>query len=608
MPDPIPPGSLTQLFFETIDRFGYKDAAFRCKARGAWHPYTHADILRKVTHAALALKRLGVRRGDRVAILSENRPGWAIADFACLCLGTPNVPIYPTLPPNQIRYILADSGAKAIFVSTAPQVAKIREIRGQLPELRHVVAMSADAVGDGVIGWTELYALGAEAEAAGEGKDFRSEALAARPDDVATIIYTSGTTGDPKGVMLSHDNIWFNIKSALREFDLGPDDVTLSFLPLSHILERMAGHYGLFCTGATINYAENMDTVPQDIADVRPTFVTSVPRLYEKIYTRAFEAARAGGRLRTQIFFWAKHVGERWAEARIEKRRPPFLTRLQYPLAAKLVFAKMQARTGGRMRFFVSGGAPLAPDIARFFFGAGLPIYEGYGLTETSPVIAVDTVNHIRLGTVGKPISGVEVRIAPDGEIETRGRHVMKGYYKNPDATREVIGQDGWLHTGDIGELDADGFLRITDRKKDLIVTAGGKNVAPQPVEGLAKHSKYVANAVMLGDKRKFCIMLVVPQFEQLERWANFKKIVYTDREGLIRQPLAQAKMEKEVFRHLEGLASYERPKKILLLEHDFTIESGDLTPTLKVRRRVVEQKYQRKIDALYAEAVEAVD
>ncbi len=608
MPDAIPRGTLTQLFFETVDRYGYKDAALRCKARGAWHTYTHADLLRKVTHAALALRRLGVRRGDRVAILSENRPGWAIADFACLCLGAPNVPIYPTLPPNQVRYILADSGAKAIFVSTVPQAAKVREIRGELPELRHVIAMSADAVGEGVMGWEGLYALGAEAEAAGEGKGFRAEALAARPDDVATIIYTSGTTGDPKGVMLTHDNIWFNIKSALREFDLGPDDVTLSFLPLSHILERMAGHYGLFCTGATIHYAESIDTVPQDIAEVRPTFVTSVPRLYEKIYTRAFENARAGGPVKTKIFFWAKAVGERWAEAVIEKRRPPLLTRLQYPLASALVFSKLRARTGGRMRFFVSGGAPLRPDIARFFYGAGLPIYEGYGLTETSPVIAVDSPKAMRLGTVGRPIQEIEVRIAADGEIETRGRHVMKGYYRNAEATREVLCADGWFRTGDIGVLDADGFLAITDRKKDLIVTAGGKNVAPQPIEGLVKHSKYVANAVMLGDQRKFCILLVVPQFEQLERWANIKNLVYADREGLIRQPLALAKMEKEVFRHLEGLAPYERPKRILLLEHDFTIESGDLTPTLKVRRRVVEQKYQRRIDALYAENGAPVD
>ncbi len=606
MPDAIPRGTLTQIFFETIDRYGHKDAAFRCKSAGAWHTLTHAQVLERVMRTGLALRRLGIRRGDRVAILSENRPGWAIADFACLCIGATNVPVYPTLPAGQIRYILKDSGARAIFVSTAPQTAKIREIRAELPDLQHVIVMDRDAAGEGVIGLWDAYALGAEAQAAGEGAGFRETALATQPDDVATIIYTSGTTGDPKGVMLSHDNIWFNIKSALRHFDLGPDDVTLSFLPLSHILERMAGHYGLFCVGATINYAESIDTIPQDLVDVRPTFVTSVPRLYEKMYARAHENARAGNLLKRKLFHWAKTVGNRWADDRIEGRTPPLAIRLQYPLVRRLVFSKIQARTGGRLRYFVSGGAPLSPDVARFFFSAGLPIYEGYGLTETSPVIAVAHPGSMRLGCVGRAIDEVEVRIADDGEILTRGRHVMKGYFNKPEATADVLLADGWCRTGDIGEMDADGFLRITDRKKDLIVTAGGKNIAPQPIEGRAKTSKFVGNAVMLGDKRHFCIMLVVPQFEQLERWANHKNLVYADRDGLIRMPQVQAKMEREVFRHLDGLARYEMPKKLLLLEHDFTIESGDLTPTLKVRRRVVERKYQRKIDALYAEGAGA--
>ena len=609
MPSLIPRGTLTQMFYETVERYGYKDACFRCKAGGAWHTLTHADVLQRVVRTGLALGRLGVRRGDRVAILAENRPGWAVADFACLCIGVTNVPVYPTLPANQIRYILKDSGARAIFVSTAPQTAKIREIRAELPELKHVIAMDRDAAGDGVIGLWDLYALGAQAEAAGEGKDFRAVALATQPDDVATIIYTSGTTGDPKGVMLTHDNIWFNVKSALRHFVLGPTDVTLSFLPLSHILERMAGHYGLFCVGATINYAESIDTIPQNLVEVRPTFVTSVPRLYEKMFARAHENALAGNLLKRRLFHWAKRVGGRWADDVIARRRPPLAVRAQYALASRLVFSKIRARTGGRLRYFVSGGAPLAPDVARFFFAAGLPIFEGYGLTETSPVIAVNHPGQIRLGTVGKAIDEVEVHLAEDGEIQTRGRHVMAGYFNLPEATRDVIGPDGWCRTGDIGEMDADGYLRITDRKKDLIVTAGGKNVAPQPIEGRAKTSKFVANAVMLGDKRRFCIMLVVPQFEQLERWANHRNLVYADRDGLIRHTEVQAKMEREVLEHLDGLARYEMPKKILLLEHDFTIESGDLTPTLKVRRRVVERKHQRKIDALYAEGpAEAVD
>ena len=338
MAEPIPRGTLTQLFFDAIDRYGSKPACFRCKAGGAWHTLTHQDVLRKVTHTGLALKRLGVRRGDRVAILSENRPGWAIADFASLCIGAADVPVYPTLPANQIRYILNDSGAVAIFVSTAPQAAKIREIRGDLPELKHVIAMDADAAGDGVLGWQEIYAMGAEAEAAGEGKDYRAEALSAKPEDLATIIYTSGTTGDPKGVMLTHDNIWFNVKSALRYYDLGPSDVTLSFLPLSHILERMAGHYGLFCVGATINYAESIDTVPQNLMEVSPTFVTSVPRLYEKIYARVLENALAGGGVKKRIFFWAKGVGERWADLMLAKQPVPGGLQFQYNVATKLVF------------------------------------------------------------------------------------------------------------------------------------------------------------------------------------------------------------------------------------------------------------------------------
>ena len=602
MPEPIPRGTLTQMFFEVVERYGHKPACFRCKTGGTWHTLSHADVLQRVTRAGLALQRLGVKRGDRVAILSENRPGWAVADFASLCIGAADVPIYPTLPANQVRYILKDSGAVAVFVSTAPQLAKIREIRAELPDLRHVIAMDSDAAGDGVLGWADLYASGAAAEAAGEGREFRTRALATSPDDLATIIYTSGTTGDPKGVMLTHDNIWFNVKSALRYYDLGPDDVTLSFLPLSHILERMAGHYGLFSVGATINYAESIDTIAQNLQEVSPTFVTSVPRIYEKIYARVLENALAGGAIKKRIFFWAKNVGERWAELTLAQRPVPSGLKLEYAIATKLVFSKLQARTGGKIRFFISGGAPLPADIAKFFYSAGLPIYEGYGLTETSPVIAVNHAHAIRPGTVGPVIDHVEARIAEDGEIVTRGRHVMRGYFNKPEATAEVLTADGWFHTGDIGEFDADGYLKITDRKKDLIVTAGGKKVAPQPIEGMVKHSKYVANAVMLGDQRKFCIVLVVPQFEHLEPWAKRKNLVFADRDALIRLPAAQDKMQREVFRQLEGLAKYEMPKKIMLLEHDFTIESGDLTPTLKVRRRVVEKKNQRKIDALYAE------
>jgi len=605
---PASQGTLTRLFYDAVERHGHKPKAVACKpSGGAWRSLTHRELEERVRRAGLALQRLGVRRGERVAILSENRPGWLVADFACLGAGACDVPLYPTLPARQIAYILKDSAAVAIFVSSAPQLAKIQEIRPELPALKTIVAMDPDAKGPGVVGLADLYAMGAEAEAAGGAERFKAEALTARPDDVATIIYTSGTTGDPKGVMLTHDNIWSNVMSALESFSVGPTDSTLSFLPLSHIFERMAGHYLMLHAGAAIHYAESIDTVPANLVEVGPTIVTSVPRLYEKMYARVLENALGGGPIKKRIFFWAKDVGERWADHRLAGEQPPTLLNQQYALAQRLVFSKLKARTGGHLRFFVSGGAPLPADIAKFFYAAGLPILEGYGLTETSPVICVNLLERVRIGTVGPPIHGVEVRIAEDGEILTRGRHVMKGYLNKPEATREALDADGWFHTGDIGELDAEGCLRITDRKKDLIVTAGGKKVAPQPIEQLVKHNKYVANAVMLGDRRKFCILLVVPNFDQLERWAAYKQLAFANHRGLIRLPDVQAKMEREAYKMLGGLAKYEMPKKVLLLEHDFSIENGDLTPTLKVRRRIVEQRYQRQIDALYAEAPPAM-
>ena len=608
MADPSPRGTLTQLFYDAVERHGHKPRAVCCKPAGApWRSLTHAQLLERVTRAGLALKRLGIRRGDRVAILSENRPGWLVADFACLAIGAIDVPIYPTLPARQLVYILNDSGSTAIFVSTAPQLAKILEVRPQLPALRHVVAMDEDATGPGVLGLAELYRMGAEAERAGEGRTFKDEALSAKPDDLATIIYTSGTTGDPKGVMLTHDNIRSNVVNALEVLRIGPTDSCLSFLPLSHIFERMAGHYVMLHAGTTIHYAESIDTVPQNLVEVSPTVVLSVPRLYEKMYARVLENALAGGALKKRIFFWARAVADRWADHRLAGEAVPGPLALQYRIAQRLVFSKLRARTGGKIRFFVSGGAPLPADIAKFFYAAGLPILEGYGLTETSPVICVNLFERPRIGTVGPAIPGVEVKIAPDGEILTRGPHVMRGYFNKPEATREVLDAEGWFRTGDIGQLDTDGCLRITDRKKDLIVTAGGKNVAPQPIEQMVKKNKFVVNAVMLGDRRKFCVMLVVPNFEHLERWAKHKELVWADHRGMIRMTEVQAKMEREVFGMLPDLASYETPKKILLLENDFTIENGDLTPTLKVRRRIVEKKYQRQIDALYQEHVPAM-
>ena len=594
------PGTLTKLFFDAVTKFNRPDA-LQVKVGGAYKPISHSEVAERVRHAARSLSSMGVRRGDRVAILSENRPEWAIADFACLTAGLTDVPIYPTLPADQIAYILKDSGAVAIFVSTKEQAEKIREIRSQVPALKTVVAFD-DVPGLANMSMADLEKRGAEGETSTSIETYRQDALLVKPDDLATIIYTSGTTGEPKGVMLTHDNIYSNVEASRRAIPFEGKDVGLSFLPLSHIFERMAGHYMMFATGTSIAYAESIDTVAANMGEVKPTLVLSVPRLYEKMYARILETALTGGFLKKKIFFWARGVADRWATQKLAGKEPGGLLGIQYGIAQKLVFSKLKTRTGGRLRYFVSGGAPLSPDINKFFYAAGLEILEGYGLTETSPVIAVNTPEAFRIGTVGKPIDGVEVQIAADGEILTRGPHVMKGYYNKPEATREAIEPDGWFHTGDIGEL-RDGFLAITDRKKDIIVTAGGKNIAPQPLENKVKTNKYVAQAVMLGDKRKFPSMLIVPNFDQLERWAKERNIIWTDRAQLLRMPTIQAKMEQEVNQELAGAAHFEVPKKIGLIEHDFSIEKGELTPTQKVKRRAIDKNYKALIDSLYADA-----
>jgi len=594
------PGTLNQLFFEAVSKYNRPDA-LQVKRGGVYQPISHTEVAERVRRAARGLSSLGVRRGDRVAILSENRPEWAIADFACLTTCLTDVPIYPTLPADQIAYMLKDSGAVAVFVSNKLQAEKIREIRAQLPALKTVIGFD-DIPGLTNMSIADLEKRGAQGENRESIAIYREDALTVKPDDLATIIYTSGTTGEPKGVMLTHDNIYGNVQASRTAIPFEGRDVGLSFLPLSHIFERMAGHYLMFATGTSIAYAESIDTVPVNLQEVRPTLVLSVPRLYEKMFARVLETALTGGFLKKNIFFWARGVADRWADEKLAGKEPGALLASQYAIAQKLVFSKLKARTGGRLRYFVSGGAPLSPDINKFFYAAGLTILEGYGLTETSPVITVNTPRNFRIGTVGKVVDGVEVKIADDGEILTRGPYVMKGYYNKPDATREAIDPEGWFHTGDIGEL-RDGFLAITDRKKDLIVTAGGKKVAPQPLENKVKTNKYVAQAVMIGDKRKFPAMLIVPNFDQLERWAAKRNIIWTDRAQLLRMPTIQAKIEKEVNEELAGAAHFELPKKIGLVEHDFSIERGELTPTQKVKRKAIDKNYKALIDSLYEDA-----
>jgi long-chain acyl-CoA synthetase len=593
------PGTLTQLFYEAVEGFDKPDA-LQYKAGGVYHPISHRDLLRRVRHLGLGLRSLGVRRGDRVAILSENRPEWAIADYACLTTGVTDVPLYPSLPAEQIVYPLADAGAVAIFVSTPAQAVKVAAIRSRVPCLRTVITFAGARVEGADLTLDEVEAMGAAHDNDAVAAGYRAEALTVHPDDLATIIYTSGTTGEPKGVMLTHDNIFSNVAASKMILPGRQDDRCLSFLPLSHIFERMGGHYYMFATGASICYAESMDTLIDDFGVVRPSVVFSVPRIYEKVLAGAADKARAAGGVTARIFFWAHAVGEEWVSADIAGRTPSPWLKARYALADRLVFSKIRARMGGRIHFFVSGGAPLAVEVNRFFQACGLTIYEGYGLTETSPVITVNRPTHRRIGTVGVPIAGVEVGIADDGEICCRGPNVMLGYYNQPEATRAAIDEDGWFHTGDIGEL-TDGYLRITDRKKDLIVTAGGKNIAPQPIENQVRQNRYVLQAVMIGDRRRFPALLVVPNFTQLESWAKLKQLTWTDHASLLQNPDVIAKMDREVLGNLRGLAPFETPKRVILLEHDFSIERGELTPTLKVKRRVIDARYKEQIDQMYA-------
>ncbi len=549
------PATLLDVFTQGVENHPRPDRFLR-KIEGAYRPVSTEEFARQVRACAAALPSLGIGRGDRVAILSYNRLEWAVVDYACQLAGAPTVPLYSTLPADQCAVILEDSGAKAIFVENAAQRDKVQ---GRFP---HAVCFRETP---GALSFEEFLKRGGPPP----------PPAAIGPDDLATLIYTSGTTGTPKGVMLTHRNLVSNMLAACRVFPIGPDDVALSFLPLSHGFERLLD-YAFFWKGASIAYAETVDRVGENMREVRPTLMAAVPRFYEKLYSRIVGSLDRMGRLGRWAFEWARSAGAREAEHRRRGERPPLLARWRHGIARALVLDKLAARTGGRLRYLISGGAPLAADIADYLFSLGFTICEGYGLTETSPVITVNCPGAIRSGTVGPPLPGVEIRIAPDGEILARGPNIMKGYWNRPGETAEAI-KDGWFHTGDIGEIDPSGWLRITDRKKDLIKTAGGKYIAPQPIENRLKASPRILNAVVVGESRKFPAALIVPA------------------PGATRE-----QVQAEVDAVNGTLAHHEQVKKFALLERDFSIEEGELTPTLKVRRRFVEKKYQAQIQALY--------
>lgn len=589
--------TLAELIVNTLKAYPKPDFML-FKKEGAYTPISTGEFGAGIKHLSLGLMALGFEAGQKLCLLSENRPEWTMTDLATLCAGGLTVPIYTTLVPEQIRYIIDDSDATVAVVSNADHWKKIEPLRPGLTKVKHYITF-ADEAPAGVLTLKEVMEKG---RAAAESKPGLFDELVARvkPGNEATLIYTSGTTGVPKGVILTHDNLVSNIKTAAAIIEFTEKDTVLSFLPLSHILERTVMFAFIF-KGCTIAFAESVEAVAKNLLQVRPHIMVSVPRVFEKIYTKVMDQVLASPALRRKIFFWALKVGKAYGAAKLAGKPVSGGLRFRRSIAAKLVFSKIIAKTGGRIRFFVSGGAPLSKDIAEFFYAMGLVILEGYGLTETSPMLSINTFENIRLGTVGKPVPGVDIKIASDGEILARGPNIMKGYYKKEAETREVF-EGGWFKTGDIGRFDPDGFLVITDRKKDLLVTSGGKNIAPQPIENLLKTSPYITSGVVIGDRKRFIAALVVPNFEKLQEYARAQGIAFSSLDDLCRDRRIVGFLKAEVDRATPLLASYEKIKKIAILPRDFEIEKGEITPSLKVRRANVTAEYQTLIDAMYRE------
>jgi long-chain acyl-CoA synthetase len=594
------PRTINELFVRAIGQRAEK-VVMRFKRDKQWRELTGGQVRERVENLACALHKLGVRPGERVALLAESSPEWSITDYAILACGAVTVPIYPTQAVEQVGFILRDSGARLLFISTHKQIRRVQSaldsLRGDAPKLILFEATS-DAKYQTL---AALEAIGAEERAAQPGL-FESLVSRAQPDDLATIIYTSGTTGDPKGVMLTHRNLTVD---ALRSGEfLGPDerDVALSFLPLSHVFERTVLYIFMHC-GVQINFARGVETVAEDIKEVRPTVVTAVPRLFEKIYATINKKAADAAPWQQKVFHRSIKVGRRVALLKNEGQGVPLSLKLQHQMADRLVFGKWREAVGGRIRFFVSGGAALPMEIALVFAGAGIPILQGYGLTETSPVVAVNTPGENRFGTIGRALPGVKVRVAEDGELLVQGDIVMRGYHKMPEETAQVLKEyaDGvWFHTGDIGEVDAGGFIKITDRKKDLIKSSLGKYIAPQMIENLIRGIPLVEQVIVIGNMRKFPSALIVPSFEALRSYADSLALGVRDRKELVRHPRVVEFFKKKVDEVTRDLAPYEKVKKIALIDNEFTIDGGELTPTLKIRRKFVEDKYRETIDALY--------
>ncbi len=594
--------TLAAAFWETTENYPLHKALL-WKEGNNYIGFDYQELLVRVEKLALGLAASGVRKGDRVSIFSFNRPEWAISDLAIISLGAINVPLYPTLSAKQLRFIVNDAEVKIVIVSGKEQTEKILQIRERLNfPLKIILMDNLNFKAEEISTIDEVSKKGESFSR--ENPGYLKNAVAKiSPDDICAIVYTSGTTGEPKGVMLSHGNILSNVHGALKALNITHTDRFLSFLPLSHVFERMAGQFCPIVAGGAIAYAESPEKVVQNMGEAKPTITCTVPRLLEKLHAGILSSVEAGPALKRKLFFWALNVGYRYQAAQKSGKVSPIL-KMQHTLAAKLVYKKIHNTVGGRLRYFISGGAPLAKEIGEFFHALDVNILEGYGLTESSPVISVNLLGKMKFGTVGPPLKegGVEVKISSDGEILTRGPHVMQGYYKNPDATQEVIDEQGWLHTGDIGFLDEDGYLTITDRKKNMLIMSNGKNVSPSHVENTLLLSPLIEQIIVLGEGRKFLSALIVPNRENLTKAAFASGIREENYSMLLKNEQVAKLMRSEIDNLSQELARFEQVRAFRLLDETFTIENGELTPTLKIRRKIIEEKYRDLIEEMYRE------
>ena len=593
--------TMSEMFLNTTSEYSSK-SLYYYKKDGDWIGIKGSDVKNTVRNIASGLRSIDVGLGDNVAILSTNSPRWAMSDFGIICNGSATVTVYPTLLPAQIEYILNNSDSKVVFVENQDQLNKINEIKDNLTTLKHVIVMddSLSESTDDCSNFLDFLDKGLKYE---QNNNFSLAEISKeiKEDDLLTIIYTSGTTGNPKGVMLTHKNLISNVIATINMADLKPSDnhSFLSFLPLSHVLERMTGHFTGFALGCTVYYAESIETVADNLGETNPSIVVSVPRLFEKMYNKINDGLKTAPSIRRKIFKWAYSVGEQTAHI-TDKSTLTGLTKIKFNLANKLVYSKVRGRLGGNIRFFVSGGAPLSKEVAEFFSYLNITILEGYGLTETSPVLTSNTEEELRFGTVGKPIFNVDIKIADDGEILAKGPNIMKGYYKNDEATKEAIDSDGWFYTGDIGEFDEDGFLKITDRKKSLIVTSGGKNIAPAPLENALITSVYIEQVVAIGDKRNFISALITPNFEALEGYLKSKGHGDLTPSEMVSHQDTLDLYNSEVEERMVDFAQYEKIKKFTVCDRLFELERNELTPSLKIRRKAVNENFKDVIDLMY--------